>query len=193
MNAPRNPFETFPRYPHAMESPVRIRPACEADLEAINRIYNDEILHGTATWDCEPWPMEKRRAWWEAHRDPLQPVLVAEAAGRVLGFAYLTRMSDKAGWRFTREDTIYLDPTARGRGIGRILLGALLDDARRLGIRVVFASITSTNEASIRLHTSFGFQCVGVLRNVGYKFGRWLDTAHYQLDLGEPHPGAPTW
>lgn len=176
-----------------MQLPVHIRPASEPDLEPINRIYNDEILHGTATWDSEPWPIEKRRTWWLAHHDPLQPVLVAETSGDVLGFAYLTRMSDKAGWRFSREDTIYLAPAARGRGIGRVLLAALLQEARRLGIRTIIASITSTNTASIRLHESFGFQPVGILRNAGYKFGRWLDTAYYQLDLGEPPPGAPTW
>jgi L-amino acid N-acyltransferase YncA len=195
MNAQRNPFETFPQYPPAVEiAQVRIRPAREADLPAINRIYNDEILHGTATWDTEPWSEARRLAWWQAHGDGLQPVLAAESPdGRLLGFAYLTFVSDKPGWRFTREDTIYLDPAARGLGLGRHLLAALLDEARRIGVRTVLASITATNTASIRLHERLGFERVGVLRSAGYKFGRWLDTCYYQLDLGEPPPGAPAW
>ncbi len=195
MNAPGNPFETFPRYPPPMDTAkVRIRPAREVDLPAINRIYNDEILHSTATWDTEPWSEARRRAWWAAHSDGLQPVLAAETdTGRFLGFACLTFVSDKPGWRFTREDTIYLDPAARGKGIGRQLLAALLDEARRLGVRTVLASITSTNTASIRLHEHLGFQRVGILRNAGYKFGRWLDTCYYQRDLGEPPPGTPAW
>jgi phosphinothricin acetyltransferase len=192
MNAPRNPFETCTRYPPPVPE-LAIRPAAEADLEAINRIYNHEILHGTATWDTELWSMERRRAWWASHSDPLQPVLVAETPDGVVGFAYLTLMSEKPGWRFTREDTIYLDPPARGRGIGRLLLGALLEEARRIGVRSVVASITSSNTASIRLHEAFGFTRVGTLRNAGYKFGAWLDTCYYQLDLGEPPPGAPAW
>jgi len=192
MNAPRNPFEICTGYPSRV-SELSIRPAAEADLETINRIYNHEILHGTATWDTELWSMERRRTWWAGHSDPLQPVLVAETGAGVIGFAYLTLVSQKPGWRFTREDTIYLDPAARGRGIGRLLLAALLEEARRIGVRTVVASITSTNTASIRLHEAFGFTCVGTLRNAGHKFGAWLDTCYYQLDLGEPPPGAPAW
>lgn len=169
-----------------MDPNTRIRPATPADLPAINRIYNDEVLRGTATWDTEPWSEQRRLAWWEAHADPTQPVLVLARGETVLGFAYLTRMSDKPGWRFTREDTIYLDPAARRQGLGRLLLGELLRSARELGLRTIVASITSTNEPSIRLHTALGFTPVGTLRNAGYKFGRWLDTTYFQLDLGEP-------
>lgn len=163
---------------------IKVRPACEADLEAINRIYNHEIVHGTATWDIEPWTMDQRRAWWGEHRDRLQPVIVAEDGAEVVGFAYLTLMSKKHGWRFTREDTIYVDERARGKGVGSVLLGALLEEARGIGVRLVVASITSTNEVSIRLHQRYGFEVVGVLRNAGYKFGEWMDTTYLQLDLG---------
>lgn len=195
MNAPRHPSQTFPQYHPPVDAvSARIRPAREADLPAINRIYNGEILRGIATWDTEPWSEARRAAWWAAHADGLQPVLAAEsAAGELLGFAYLTFVSDKPGWRFTREDTIYLDPAARGLGLGRRLLAALLEEARRIGVRTVLASITSTNTPSIRLHERLGFERVGTLRNAGYKFGQWLDTCYYQLDLGEPPPGAPAW
>ena len=165
---------------------LKIRHATSADLEAINRIYNREIEQGTATWDIEPWSMEQRRGWWAEHRGALQPVMVAEDATGVVGFAYLTLMSQKAGWRFTREDTVYVDERARGQGVGMALLGALLEEARAIGVRLVVASITSTNEVSIRLHERFGFEMVGTLRNAGYKFGTWMDTSYMQVDLGEP-------
>lgn len=167
---------------------VVTRPAREADLEAIQRIYNDAILTTTATWDEEPWSWEKRLEWWAAHNNPLEPILVAEMAGEVAGFAYLTRFSPKSGWRFTREDTIYIDREWRGRGVGRQLLTALLDEARRIGIHLVIASITTENTASINLHASFGFEVVGVLREAGFKFGRRLDTQWMQLVLADVNP-----
>lgn len=172
---------------------VSIRPANETDLAPINRIYNREIETGTATWDIDPWTIERRREWWTEHGDPLQPVLVAERGGEVVGFAYLTLMSQKHGWRFTREDTIYIDEAHRGHGIGKTLLAALLDTARELGVRLVVASITSTNETSIRLHQQFGFVTMGTLHNAGLKFGQWLDTTYMQVDLGEPTPDKPCW
>jgi len=174
---------------------IAIRRAREDDLPAIQRIYNDEILTGTATWDETPWTIERRREWFAGH-DDLSPVLIAEAAnGDVAGFAYLSRMSDKSGWRFTREDTIYIDPACRGRGVGRVLLEALLEEARRIGLRLIVASITSENAASIALHRRCGFETVGTFRNAGFKFGRWLDTTDMQVDLGDPadraRPKAP--
>ena len=161
---------------------VSIRTATEDDLAAILAIYNEAILTGVATWDEEPWTMAQRRAWWDAH-DETQPVLVAEVEGEVAGFAYLTKMSAKSGWRFTREDTIYVDERLQGRGIGRLLLSALLGRARELGLRLIVASITSENAASLAMHEKLGFSVVGTLHNAGFKFGRWLDTTEMQLDL----------
>lgn len=165
---------------------VVIRAAVEEDLAEIQRIYNHAILTGTATWDEEPWPMEKRREWWESEHasDPWAPVLAADdGEGGLAGFAYLSRMSQKSGWRFTREDTIYIDERFQGQGLGRLLLTELLAQARALGPRTIIASITSDNAASIALHRSLGFELMGTMRNAGYKFGRWLDTTYWQLDL----------
>lgn len=187
-----NTFETVVRHSSTMALDLLIRPATEADLEAINRIHNPEILHGTATWDLEPWTMDQRRAWFAGH-DAMNPVLVAQHASEVVGFAYATLVSQKAGWRFTREDTIYIDERFRGQGVGDQLLAALLEELRRLGVRLVIASITSTNTASIRLHSKFGFQVMGEMKNAGHKFGQWLSTTYMQVDLGEPPPGASTW
>jgi phosphinothricin acetyltransferase len=166
-----------------------VRPAREDDLGAIQRIYNDEILTGTATWDEEPWTMEQRLAWFAGH-DASTPVLVAECdGGAVAGFAYLTKMSQKSGWRFTREDTIYIDEAYRGRGIGNALLTALLDEARRIGVHLVVASITSENEVSIGLHRGLGFEMVGTLKEAGLKFGRRLDTTYMQTMITSDERG----
>jgi phosphinothricin acetyltransferase len=171
---------------------LNIRPASEADLDAINRIYNQEIATGTATWDVTPWSLEQRRLWFAGH-DALNPVLVAEARDELVGFAYVTLMSPKHGWRFTREDTIYVDERFRGRRVGDRLLAALLGELRALGVRLVVASITSSNDASLRLHARHGFVPVGEMRNAGHKFGEWLSTTYMQLDLGEPPAERRTW
>lgn len=167
---------------------ARIRDARLDDLETINRIYNEAIGTSTATWDEEPWTIEKRQAWFDEH-GALSPVLIAEVSGTAVGFAGLTRMSQKSGWRFTREDTIYLETAARGQGIGRLLLAELLERARAIGIRLVVASISSDNAASLALHAGLGFETVGELRNAGYKFGQWQSTMYLQCDLGEPAGG----
>jgi phosphinothricin acetyltransferase len=157
-----------------------IRAAHRDDLPAIHAIYNEAIETTTATWDEAPWPWEQRLAWWAGH-DALTPVLVAEHGGAVVGFAYLTFMSAKSGWRFTREDTIYLHREYRGRGVGRVLLGALIDAARAIGVHLLVASITSDNEASIVLHRRLGFEVVGELREAGWKFGQRHTTTYMQL------------
>lgn len=166
---------------------ISIRPATIDDLGDILRIYNDAIRDTTATWDEAPWTPERRREWWEHEHanDPRAPVLVAEVDGAFAGFAYLSRMSDKSGWRFSREDTIYIDPPHHGSGVGRVLLSALLDLAKERGVRLVVASITADNAASIALHQRLGFELMGTMRNAGYKFDRWLDTTYWQADLGD--------
>lgn len=161
-----------------------IRPATDADLEAIQAIYNHAIETSVATWDEEPWSMEKRLAWFQDH-DASEPILVAEIEGEVAGFAGLSRMSQKSGWRFTRENTIYIGERFRGMGVGKVLLSALIGQARELGLRLIVASITSENEASIGLHRDLGFREVGTLENAGFKFGSWLSTTYMQLDLGD--------
>ncbi len=177
----RHVFETGPWYSSLVEMrEVCIRPCRVEDLPAILRIYNDEIATGVATWDEAPWTMEQREAWFAGHDDST-PVLVAESGGGVVGFAYLTFMSAKSGWRFTREDTIYIDASTRGQGVGNALLGALLDAAKAIGAHLVVASITSTNRASIDLHKKHGFEEMGTMRSAGFKFGEWLDTTYMQL------------
>jgi phosphinothricin acetyltransferase len=166
--------------------PVAIRPAEARDLAAINGIYDHDILHGTATWDEAPWTLEQRQEWFAEH-DGTTPVLVAEVEGKVAGFAYLSWYRPKTGYRYTREDTIYIDEAFRGKGIGNLLLNALLERARALDLRCIIGVITSDNATSIALHRRYGFEDAGTTRQVGYKFGRWLDSVTMQLLL----PGGP--
>ena len=167
---------------------LAVRHAAAGDLDAINDIYNHEVLHGTATWDEEPWSIEQRRAWFEQH-DQSTPVLVAELDGGVVGFAYLSLYRPRVGYRFTRENTVYVEAGYRGRGVGRRLLEALLEEARRSSVHAVIAVIEAENAVSIRLHERLGFELIGTEREVGFKFGRWLDSVHMELLLSGPGEG----
>ena len=163
---------------------LQVRPARAADLPTIQAIYAPEVLEGTATFELEPPDAAEigtRLAKVEAQR---LPWLVAELNGAVAGYAYATRYRDRPAYRFTVEDTVYVARSARGHGLGRALLAALLDGARAAGMRQMVAVIGDTaNEGSIRLHQACGFAHAGTLRDVGFKFGRWLDTVLMQRPL----------
>lgn len=159
---------------------LRIRPAGGADLDAINRIYNHEVLTGVATWDEEPWTTAARLGWFEALDPDTEPVFVAEQGGAVIGFAYLSRYRLRTGYRFTREDTLYVDPVHQRRGIGRALLTTLIGAAEAGGMHTLVARIEAGNRASIELHERLGFIIAGRTREVGFKFGRWLDLVEMQ-------------
>lgn len=170
-----------------------IRPARESDLPAINRIYNDEILHGVATWDTEPWPLERRQAWFEEHAaDLTTPILVAEVNGEdgaeTVGFAYLSIYRPRIGYRYTRESTVYVDPRYHRLGLGRRLMEPLIEEARRLELHVLLGVIEAGNVASIELHRTLGYEEVARFRDVGRKFDRWLDSVTMELLLPRP-PG----
>lgn len=162
---------------------VTVRPATEADLPAINAIYNREILEGVATWDTEPWTAEARLAWFHAHTHPGEVILAAEAGGETVGFGYLSLYRVRLGYRFTREDTVYVRPDIQRAGVGRLLLVALLDEARRTGMHAVVARIEASNVGSIALHRSLGFEVLGEERETGRKFDRWLSLVQMQIVL----------
>lgn len=176
-----------PWFAFAVDSDLVVRAATWGDIEAVNALYNYEIRTGTASYDEVEWSYERRRAWFEAHQQDCQPVLVAEDSrtGEVVGFASLTLFSDKTGYRFTRENTVIIRPDYHRRGIGRALLAALIEEARSEGLRLIVALVTSTNEGSIRLHESLGYSVMGTLHNAGHKFGQWHSTTYLQLDLGQ--------
>ena len=167
---------------------VTVRPADEADLPEILAIYNDAVLHTTATYDTEPESLAQRAAWLHERRARHLPVLVAELGGRIAGFAALSPHSAKPGYRHTTANSVYVSPDARGRGIGTALLAALVRRAHEAGVHVILASIDAENEASLKLHRKLGFRKVAHLHEVGHKFGRWLDVVYMQLTLPEEAP-----
>ncbi len=167
-----------------------VRPATEADLEAINRIYNDEVVHRVASWDFEPWSIEQRREWLAEHeRDETTPVFVVELGGEVVGMSFLSWYRPRPGYRYTRENTVYIDLQFHRRGLGSLLLGALIERARETGVRALIAVIEGSNEASIALHERLGFEHAGRLHDVGNKFDRWLDSVYMQFRLPGPDEG----
>ncbi len=160
-----------------------IRPATKADLLTILEIYNDAIMHTTAVYSYEPHTLEMRLAWFETRAKDGFPVFVAEENGLVLGFSSYGAFRAWAAYEFTVEGSIYVHPKHRGRGIGKALIPPLLEHAKANGKHAFIAGIDATNTASIRLHQHFGFLEVGMFKEVGWKFDRWLDLLFFQLLL----------
>jgi len=173
-------------HPEISTSPsvMKIRPASRSDLPAILEIYNEAVLNTTATYDCEPRTLEHRIAWFENHEEQGYPVFVAEEPeGRLAGWSSLNRYHDRRGYQFTADNSIYVAADRRGRGVGTLLMPPLIEAARRRGLHAILAGIDAENQASLRLHTRFGFEKVAHFRQVGFKFGRWLDVIYLELIL----------
>jgi phosphinothricin acetyltransferase len=165
---------------------LKIRPSRDTDVAAITAIYTHHVLTSTGTFEITPpteFDMSARRA------DVLSkglPYLVVEDAGEVLGFAYCNWFKPRPAYRFSAEDSIYLDPVAHGRGLGRLLLQELMAQAERAGVRKLIAVIgDSANQGSVGVHTGCGFSHVGVLSACGWKFDRWLDVVLMERSLGQ--------
>lgn len=153
---------------------LRLRAAAIDDSEAILAIYNDAIATTTATFDTEPRTRTAQRSWMAAHAPPYS-VLVAERDGEVVGWASLSAWSERRAYAGTSEASEYVAAPYRGRGIGRAMLARLLREADRGGFHTVIARVADGNRASLRLHRAFGFRRIGVMREVGLKFGRQID------------------
>jgi phosphinothricin acetyltransferase len=166
----------------------RIRLARPEDAPALAAIYNHAVLETTATFDTEPKDAAERTRWLAAH-DAAHPVTVAEVDGRVVGWASLTRWSDRCAYDSTAETSFYVEPASQGRGIGRALLADLVERGRAAGLHALLARITTESQPSIRLHRALGFEPVGTMRQVGRKFGRLLDVEVMQR-LFAPDDGA---
>jgi len=168
---------------------MKIRPATAEDLPDILDIYNEAVLNTTASYDYAPRSLEHRIAWFEDHVKNNYPVFVAVSAdGRVVGWSSLSRFHDRMGYRFTSENSVYVAADQRGRGIGKLLMSPLIEGARERGFHAIIGAIDAANEASIRLHASFGFVKVGLFKEVGVKFGRWLDVVYMELLLPRELP-----
>lgn len=165
-------------------SPPRIRLAVGSDAPAINEIYNYYVARSACTYQEEPEPLEARVAWL-ARRDPGHPVTVAEIGGRVVGWAALSPFHVRSAYRHTVTNAVYVDRAHHGRGIGRALMADLLDRAWAAGHHTVVALIDAGQGGSVALHARLGFVEAGRLREVGRKFGQWLDVIHMQKTLSE--------
>lgn len=165
---------------------IDIRQATAQDLPAMLAIYNEAILTTTAVYDYYPHTLAMRQAWYDAKVAAGLPVFVAEDAGEVVGFSSLGPFRAWAAYKYTVENSIYVAADHRGQGIGKLLLAPLIEAARRLEMHAIIAGIDATNLVSYRLHQSFGFVEVAHFREVGYKFGRWLDLKFLELLLETP-------
>ena len=170
--------------PFLKELNVQIRDALDTDLAGILRIYNDAVENSTAIWNDRIVDLDNRRAWLAERHDQGYPVLVAiDEGGQVAGYASFGPWRPHDGFRHTVENSVYVSPDHRGSGIGRSLMKALIERARMLDKHVMVAFIESENRASVHMHQQLGFIHVGQMRQVGCKFGRWLDLTMMQLTL----------
>jgi phosphinothricin acetyltransferase len=162
---------------------MRIRDAQESDARSVHAIYTHHVLHGTASYDVDAPSLDQisQKMRWILGEG--WPFLVTEADGRVVGYAYVTQFRDRAAYRFTCENSIYVHPDWTGRGIGKALLRSLVERAAQFGFRTMVAVIGGAEPASVALHTSCGFAEVGRLEAVGWKKERWLDSLYMQRNL----------
>jgi L-amino acid N-acyltransferase len=165
-----------------MTTPL-IRLATEADLPAINDIYNYYVHRSTCTYQMEPETLEARRAWFRAHPPEKYPVTVAEFEGQVIGWGSLSKFRDRAAYDPTVEASVYIHHDHHRRGLGRLLLLDLIDRARAAGFHSLIGGASAEQTASIKLQESLGFTHIGRFKQVGYKFGQWLDVVFMQLML----------
>jgi L-amino acid N-acyltransferase len=169
---------------------ITIRPMKEADLPQTLVIYNDIILHTTAVYSYHPHTIQMREDWYAAKIKEGYPVFVAESEGKVVGFSSFGPFRAWDAYRYTVENSIYVLADQRGKGIGKRLLEPLITTAKEKDLHAIIASIDASNSVSLQLHRSFGFEEVAHFRQVGFKFGRWLDLKFLELLL--PTPAHPT-
>ncbi len=173
-------------------SELTLRSATPADMLAITAIYGHHVQHGLASFEIEPPALDEMQLRYAAIVDAGYPYLVATDAQRVLGYAYASHYRARPAYRFTVEDSVYVAPTATGRGIGRQLLDELIVQCEARCFRQMLAVIgDSGNRASIELHRACGFAHVGLLPSIGFKFGRWVDSVLMQRALGDGDRSAP--
>jgi phosphinothricin acetyltransferase len=162
---------------------VRIRLAEVSDAAVLRAIYNLEVTTATSTFDLVPRSLAEQVAWLQARSGAFSAIVAVDGDGEVVGFASLSPYKERAAYRTTVEDSVYVARTRGGEGIGTLLLSHLVDVARASGFHSVIARIEAGGEASRALHSRCGFQLVGIEREVGRKFSRWLDVAVMQLVL----------
>lgn len=170
---------------------ISIRPAVVADAEEIRSIYNHEVLNTTATFDLVARSLAEQQEWLSERSGAFAALVAIDADNGVMGFGSLSPYKERAAYRTSVEDSVYVRRDMTGRGIGRLLLERLLDVAEHSGFHAVFARIETSGEASRALHARCGFTLIGVERETGRKFSKWLDVALMQCLLHERRRPAP--
>jgi len=162
-----------------------IRPATADDIPAITEIYAHAVNFGTASFELEPPTQDEMLVRWQALAGGNFPYLVADADGMIAGYAYAGPYRTRPAYRFTVEDSVYVNPQAHRQGVGRTLLDRLIVESEKRGFRQMIAVIgDSAQTPSIELHRAAGFRMIGTIENVGFKFGRWLDSVLMQRRVG---------
>lgn len=164
---------------------LTVRPATEADLPGILEIYNDVILNTTAVYQYEPHTIAMRKEWFGKIRAEGFPVFVAVQKDEITGFSYIGTFRGPAAYRYTVENTVHVHPKYRGQGIAKLLMPPIIEAARQMDMHAMVAGIDASNAASIKLHQHFGFVEVAHFKEVGYKFGKWLDLVFMELLLAQ--------
>jgi phosphinothricin acetyltransferase len=176
----------------AVMSAMRVRPAARGDMAAITRIYADAVAHGTASFELEPPGEAEMVRRFAALSGDGFPYLVAASEDAVAGYAYAGPYRTRPAYRWTVENSVYVAPEFHRRGVGSLLLSALIDECAAAGFRQMIAVIGDSEQtASIALHRKAGFTFIGALRAVGFKHGRWLDTPLMQRALGPGDASPP--
>jgi len=170
---------------------VETRVAHATDSTAIARIYNDAVRRTVATFDTSPRPVATQRRILQEHATQGLPLRVAVHAGRVIGWASLSRWSERRAYAGTAEVSVYVGARFRGRGVGHRLLSEVLRAAEQRGLHVLLARVADGNAVSLRLHRRLGFVRIGVMHEVGFKFGRYVDVVLLERRLASPRPRRP--
>jgi phosphinothricin acetyltransferase len=164
---------------------IAITPASLGDAAEVAEIYAHHVLHGTASYETDPPDAAEISARMAKVLGPGWPWLVArDGDGTMLGYAYASQFRDRTAYRFTCEDSIYIRHDCRGRGLGKLLMQALIAACEARGFRQMIAVIGGAEAASVALHAAQGFSHAGIMRSIGRKHGRWLDTVYMQRQLG---------
>ena len=162
---------------------ITVRHATENDLPQILDIYNEIIMHTTAVYYYEPHTLEMRKAWFAERKQQGFPVFVAEEDGIILGLSSIGPFRLPTAYKYSVENTVHVSAQARGKGIGKLLMPPIIEAAKKLNMHTIIAGIDATNEVSLHLHKSFGFEEVAHFKEVGFKFELWLDLKFLQLML----------
>ncbi len=160
---------------------MEIRNAKETDLPQMLDIYNEIIANTTAVFQYDPHTLDMRKEWFAQKQKEGFPVFVAEENCEVVGFSTIGAFRNWQAYKYSVENSVYVRADQRGKGIGKLLLQPLIDAASQMGMHTIIAGIDASNETSIALHKQFGFVEVAYFKEVGYKFGRWLDLIFLQL------------